>query len=103
MARLDVIHYVALIRKEEGTDYWIDIPDMPGCVTSGKSWEEALVSMEEALDIHLNALYRHGKELPSARNMRDVLAHETDSYVEAYVIEVEPREGNGLSIDFNPL
>lgn len=29
--------YTALIRKESGTDYWIDAPDIPGCVSSGKA------------------------------------------------------------------
>jgi predicted RNase H-like HicB family nuclease len=33
--------YVALIRKDKNTDFWIDIPDFPGCVSNGESIEEA--------------------------------------------------------------
>ena len=32
--------YVALIRKEDTTEYWVDIPDLPGCISAGKTEEE---------------------------------------------------------------
>lgn len=45
--------YIAVIRKTEGTDYWVDIPDIPGCVSRGETPEAARASFREALDLHL--------------------------------------------------
>ncbi len=33
--------YIALLRKDEGSDYGVEFPDFPGCVTAGKTLEEA--------------------------------------------------------------
>ena len=33
--------YVALIRKDPASDYGVDFPDFPGCVTAGRTLEEA--------------------------------------------------------------
>lgn len=34
------LQYIALIRKDRNTDYWVDIPDLPGCISSGETEEE---------------------------------------------------------------
>jgi predicted RNase H-like HicB family nuclease len=80
--------YVALIRKEESSDYWVDVPDIPGCVSSGKSEEEAKVNFAEALKLHLEGLNKQGDALPVPRSRDDVLAAEEDAYLSDYIIEI---------------
>ena len=85
------LHYVALIRKEEDTDYWVDIPDVPGCVASGKTEEEAKTQFEEALKFHLEGMRKDDEfTLPEPRNRDEVLAAEEDPYLSDYIIEIEP-------------
>ena len=33
--------YIALLRKEKESDFGVDFPDFPGCITVGKTLEEA--------------------------------------------------------------
>jgi len=81
--------YVALIRKEENTDYWVDIPDLPGCVSSGETKEDAIANFQEALDIHMDTMREDNLEFPEARPLANVLEAEKDEYLEAYVIEID--------------
>jgi hypothetical protein len=41
--------YVAVIRKEPNTAYWVDAPDIPGCVAEGETIEAAKKNFGEAL------------------------------------------------------
>ena len=43
--------YVALLRKDEGSDYGVEFPDFPGCVTAGRSLDEARTMAAEALEL----------------------------------------------------
>jgi predicted RNase H-like HicB family nuclease len=78
------ISYLALVRKDEGTDYWVDAPDIPGCAASGLSPEQAMKNFEEVLVFHLASA-----TLLPPRKISEVLAAETDSYLEAYLIEID--------------
>ena len=79
--------YVALIRKEDETDYWVDIPDLPGCVSSGVTEEKARVNFQEALALHLQSMKEEGLGLPVPRSRDEVLAAEEDPYVSDYIVE----------------
>ncbi len=80
--------YVALIRKESGTDYWVDNPDLPGCVSSGATEEKAKVNFQEALALHLESMKEEGLGLPVPRSRDDVLAAEEDEYLSDYIVEI---------------
>jgi len=84
-----IFEYVALIRKEEATDYWIDIPDIPGCVSTGETREEAEANFKEALELHIDAMRNQEFNLPQPRSRIEVLSSEQDSYVGDYMIEIE--------------
>ena len=80
--------FVALIRKESGTDYWVDIPDLPGCVSSGVTEDEAKANFQGALALHLEGMKEEGLGLPVPRSREDVLAAEEDEYLSDYIIEI---------------
>ena len=66
--------YVALIRKASDSDYSVDFPDVPGCVTAGRDLDEALAFAREALAGHLQLLAEEGEALPEASNLEAVMA-----------------------------
>jgi predicted RNase H-like HicB family nuclease len=90
--------YVALIRKEDNTDFWIDIPDIPGCVSSGETPEEAMKNFEEALSFHLQGLIEDGDALPAPRSLEDVLKTQEDPYDQAYMVDIDT--GSQLRLHF---
>lgn len=42
------------------------VPDLPGCVAIGESESEALELIQEAIELHLEALQAQGIEPPAA-------------------------------------
>jgi predicted RNase H-like HicB family nuclease len=48
-----MVTYIALLRKETGSDYGVSFPDFPGCVTAGRTLEEARRLAAEALAFHV--------------------------------------------------
>ena len=81
--------YIALIRQEGDSAYWIDIPDIPGCAASGDTEDEAMFNMQEALELHLEGLAEEKIPLPVPRSKDDVLADQDNPYLKAYIIEVD--------------
>lgn len=46
------MNYIAIIKKY-GNGYSAYIPDIPGCISAGKTKKETLKLLKEALQIHL--------------------------------------------------
>lgn len=44
------IIYPAIFHKDEDRGYWVEFPDLPGCVTEGDTLEEAFLMAGDALD-----------------------------------------------------
>jgi predicted RNase H-like HicB family nuclease len=52
-------YYIALLHKEPKSDYGASFPDLPGCITAGRTLDEARTMAVEALALHLQGLSRH--------------------------------------------
>lgn len=76
--------YIAVVRKAEGTDYWIDIPDIPGCVSRGDTPEAARANFREALEIHL----QDRNTLPPPRTRAELTADDLEDSVETFAVEL---------------
>lgn len=57
-----------LVTLEEDEDGFIvaECPALPGCVSQGKTREEALANIEEAIKGYIASLRKHGAPLPNA-------------------------------------
>jgi len=57
---------VILYRGEDG--YWVvECPSLPGCVSQGKTKEEAIVNIKEAIRGYVAALEEDGLPIPEER------------------------------------
>ncbi len=56
--------WIALLCKDATSDFSVDFPDFPGCVTAGKTLEEARHFAAEALALHVAACGRTGIQFP---------------------------------------
>lgn len=61
-----IAHYQAEIHKNQDSDFGVSFPDFPGCVTAGKTLDEALSNAEEALQLHVDGMIADGKQIPPA-------------------------------------
>jgi predicted RNase H-like HicB family nuclease len=64
--------YIALVHKDEGTSYGVSFPDVPGCVSAGDTFEEAIGNAAEALAGHLALMRADGDEVPTPRSFDDL-------------------------------
>jgi predicted RNase H-like HicB family nuclease len=52
---------------EKGDDnYSVYVPDLPGCVATGATLEEAKQMIREAIEFHLEGMLLHGETIPPA-------------------------------------
>ena len=57
--------FVAFIHKETKSDFGVSFPDFPGCITAGKTMQEAYFMAQEALSGHIETLHSLGEALPA--------------------------------------
>jgi predicted RNase H-like HicB family nuclease len=78
--------YLVIIEKGEN-NYSAYSPDISGCVATGKSVEETLENMRQALVFHFEGMLENGEEIPAPKSLNyyventdqissdDILAH----------------------------
>jgi predicted RNase H-like HicB family nuclease len=64
--------YIALIHKDEGTSYGVSFPDVPGCVSAGDTFEEAVANAAQALAGHFAVMEADGEAIPVARTFEQL-------------------------------
>ncbi|MBW4576974.1 MAG: type II toxin-antitoxin system HicB family antitoxin [Aphanothece sp. CMT-3BRIN-NPC111] len=57
---------VLLYPGEDGY-FVVEVPSLPGCVSQGKSREEALANIEEAVSLYIEVLQDRGEPIPDDR------------------------------------
>jgi predicted RNase H-like HicB family nuclease len=57
------VRYLVLIEKADH-NLRAYVPDLPGCVTTGKTREEVLTKIREALSFHLQGIVEDGEPIP---------------------------------------
>ena len=86
-------HYIALIRKEADSDFGVEFPDFPGCVTAGRTPDEALAMAREALALHIEVLAEDGAPLPSPSAIEAVMARRANKDAFATLVPALADEG----------
>lgn len=56
--------YTIHLEPDEDGGYTVTVPALPGCVTQGDTWEEALAMAEECIAGFLEALSKAGEPIP---------------------------------------
>jgi predicted RNase H-like HicB family nuclease len=54
----------AIVIEDAGGDYSAYVPDLPGCVSTGRTVDEVTANIREAIALHIESLRENGKEVP---------------------------------------
>jgi predicted RNase H-like HicB family nuclease len=54
----------AIVIENAGTNYSAYVPDLPGCVATGATAEEAEREIREAIEFHIEGLREDGLAIP---------------------------------------
>jgi predicted RNase H-like HicB family nuclease len=60
---MDQMKYAVVVEKTR-TGFSAYVPDLPGCIATGKSFEETSRMMHEAIEFHLEGMRRDGDPIP---------------------------------------
>ena len=74
-----MLNYVALIQKEN-KGYGVIFPDFPGCVSVGKTVDEAYKNSIEALALHIDGIKEDKEQIPEPRTFDEIQKSKEDWY-----------------------
>jgi predicted RNase H-like HicB family nuclease len=83
--------YIALIRKQPDSDYGVEFPDFPGCITAGKSLEEARRMASEALNFHIAGMVEDRETIPHPSALDEIMADPHHAQAMAVLVDVAAR------------
>jgi predicted RNase H-like HicB family nuclease len=75
--------YLVRIDKEEQSDWGASVPDLPGCVATGRTLDSAMRRIERAIALHVRGLQEDGLRVPPPRQ-RAVTPRRTAQRVNFY-------------------
>ena len=82
--------YIAYLHKDRDSDFGVSFPDFPGCVTAGKTLEEARRMAAEALALHIAGMIEDDEVVPAPSNL-DALENDPNMKgAVAILVNVEP-------------
>lgn len=67
--------YIAIIHKDANSDYGVSFPDFPGCVTAGRTLDEARAMAGEALSLHIQGMAEDGAAIPEPSALEQIARH----------------------------
>jgi len=62
--KIKVLKYTAIFEPAEEGGFTVTIPSLPGCVTEGDTFEEAVKMAKDAIKCYLASLTKHKESIP---------------------------------------
>jgi predicted RNase H-like HicB family nuclease len=91
--------YPAVIDKDPDSDFGVAFPDFPGCVSAGRTLDEAVRGAHEALAGHVALMLADGDELPAPTPFEAAAAERNATTVAVTLVAVTlPGEAQHVSI-----
>ena len=84
------IHYPIHISKHPRSDYGVVVPDLPGCISAGRTLDEAMHMAHEAIELHLEGLIEQGQVPPLPRSLESLRAMRQFAGGTWAVVQVDP-------------
>src|ERR1700710_1334141 len=91
--------YIALLRKEPSSDFGVDFPDFPGCVTAGQTLEEARLMAAEALALQVEGMQQDGEPIPEPSALDAIMSDAGNRDAVAFLVEVPARPAKSIRIN----
>ena len=92
--------YIALLRKDTDSDYGVDFPDFPGCITAGATLEEARRMATEALSLHADGMIEDGLALPEPSALDAVMADRDNLDAVAFLVDLPVETSRAVRVNW---
>lgn len=84
------MEYIAYLHKDDGSDFGVSFPDFPGCVTVGRTLDEARRLAPEALALHIRGMVEDGEKIPKPSTLDDLASDPNMKKAVAFLVSVDP-------------
>ena len=91
--------YIGMLRKEKNSDFGVDFPDFPGCVTAGRTLDEARRMAAEALAFHIDGMREDGQDIPPPSSLEAVMAERRNEGAVAVLVDLPEKPERALRIN----
>ena len=91
--------YIGLVRQEDGSAYGVDFPDFPGCITAGKTLEEASRRAREVLAVHVRGMLKDGEQIPAPSQLDSVMKDPYNRDAVAILVELPSEKARSVRVD----
>lgn len=62
-------YYKVIFEPQEEGGYTVTVPALPGCISEGDSYDEALTNIREAIALYLESLQADGIDIPDETHL----------------------------------
>lgn len=75
--------YLVRINKDATSDWGASVPDLPGCVATGKTLDTTMRRIQGAIELHIQGLREDGERIPKPQT-RTVVPRRTKRQVDFF-------------------
>lgn len=86
------VYYTAIVERDGQGGFGVFFPDLPGCVSSGDTVQEAALNAEAALALHVAGMLEDGEALPLPTDPTAIEDDPEADEAARLMVGVEPRQ-----------
>jgi predicted RNase H-like HicB family nuclease len=91
--------YIAYLHKDRNSDFGVSFPDFPGCITAGKTLDEAHRMAAEALAFHIAGMVEDGDTIPAPSALDDLTDDPARKDAVAFLVHFDPHTDRTVRIN----
>ena len=91
--------YIGLLRKDDDSDFSVDFPDFPGCVTAGSSLDIARQRALEALQSHIDGMVEDDADIPAPSSLAAIMGDGANRDAVAILVDVPERHPRSVRVN----
>jgi predicted RNase H-like HicB family nuclease len=91
--------YIAYLHKDPDSDFGVSFPDFPGCITAGKTLDEAHQMAAEALALHIAGMVEDNEAVPEPSTLDALVQDPAREGAVAVLVRVQPETERTVRIN----
>src|SRR4029077_3753617 len=91
--------YIAYLHKDRRSDFGVSFPDFPGCVTAGKTLDEASRKAPEALAFHIAGMMEDGEKIPKPTRIDDLVDDPDRQNAVAFLVSADFKKAKTVRVN----
>jgi predicted RNase H-like HicB family nuclease len=93
------MRYFALLRKDPDSNFSVDFPDFPGCITAGETLEEARKLAAEVLEFHVDGMLEDRLPIPPPSGLGAIMADPDNAEALPFIVEVPDHRPRAVRVN----